>query len=129
MARHADSWHAAYPDHPDELVPKVEALRHWYDIEGRDPHTIEWGLGVEPDDLDRFLAEDADTYREMGFTQFTLGFNGPEWRLPPAPIGLRGATRSTAEARSAAIRWRRSSSRAANESLKVDTEAIRACVQ
>ena len=38
-------------------------------------------MGVEPDDLDRFLAEDAETYREMGFTQFTLGFNGPGWTV------------------------------------------------
>src|SRR5919107_1606001 len=27
VARHADAWHAAFPDRPDELVPKVEALR------------------------------------------------------------------------------------------------------
>ena len=40
---------------------------------------IEWGVGVEPDDLDRFLAKDAPVYLEMGFTQFTLGFNGPDW--------------------------------------------------
>ena len=34
-------------------------------------------MGIEPDDLDRFLAGDAATYLDMGFTQFTLGFNGP----------------------------------------------------
>jgi hypothetical protein len=45
----------------------------------RDPSEIEWGVGVEPEDLDRFLAEDAGTYLAMGFTQFTLGFNGPSW--------------------------------------------------
>jgi hypothetical protein len=36
-------------------------------------------VGVEPDDLGRFLDEDAATYVGMGFTQFTLGFNGPDW--------------------------------------------------
>jgi hypothetical protein len=36
---------------------------------------------VEPDDLDRFVSEDASTYLEMGFTQFTLGFNGPGWSV------------------------------------------------
>ena len=38
-------------------------------------------MGLEPDDLDRFLAGDAATYVDMGFTQFTLGFNGPAWAV------------------------------------------------
>lgn len=79
VARHADSWHAAFPDRPDELAPKVDALLRWCEVEGRDPAEIEWGLGVEPNDLSRFLAEDAEAYLDMGFTQFTLGFNGPAW--------------------------------------------------
>lgn len=79
VAEHADSWHAAFPEHPEELEPKVAALRRWCTEVGRDPAEIEWGLGVEPDDLDRFLREDADRLVEMGFTQFTLGFNGPAW--------------------------------------------------
>jgi hypothetical protein len=45
------------------------------------PADIEWGLGVEPYDLDRFLREDAVRLVEMGFTQFTLGFNGPDWTV------------------------------------------------
>ena len=51
-------------------------------------------VGVEPDDLDRFVREDATTYLEMGFTQFTLGFNGPDWTWTRRR-GLRspGATR------------------------------------
>jgi probable F420-dependent oxidoreductase len=79
VARHADSWHASFPESPDELIPALEALAHWCDVEGRDPDQIERGLGLEPDDLDRFLAEDVDAYVELGFTQFTLGFNGPAW--------------------------------------------------
>lgn len=79
VAEHADGWHAGFPEHPSELEPKVAALRRWCAEVGRDPADIEWGLGVEPDDLDRFLAEDAETYVAMGFTQFTLGFNGPSW--------------------------------------------------
>jgi probable F420-dependent oxidoreductase len=79
VARHADSWHAAFPDRPFELEPAVEALRRHCDEIGRDPADIEWGVGVEPEDLDRFVREDAATYLEMGFTQFTLGFNGPDW--------------------------------------------------
>jgi hypothetical protein len=39
------------------------------------------GLGVEPEDLDRFLRDDAERYVELGFTQFTLGFDGPAWTV------------------------------------------------
>lgn len=79
VAQYADSWHAAFPDRPEDLAPAVETLRRWCDEFGRDPADIEWGLGLEPRDLDRALEEDAATYVEMGFTQFTLGFNGPGW--------------------------------------------------
>ena len=81
VAEHADAWHAAFPDRPSELAPKVDALRRWCDEVGRDPTSIEWGLGVEPDDLDRFLDADAEAYLAMGFSQFTLGFNGPGWSV------------------------------------------------
>ena len=79
VAAHADSWHAFFPDRPDELEPKVAALLRWCDELGRDAADIEWGVGVDPEDLDRFLLKDAPVYLEMGFTQFTLGFNGPDW--------------------------------------------------
>ena len=81
VARFADTWHAGFPEHPDELEPKVAALRRWCLLVARDPNEIEWAVGVEPYDLDRFLADDAETYLEMGFTQFTLGFNGPGWSV------------------------------------------------
>lgn len=83
VAEHADAWHASFPDRPAELESAVAALRHWCAEVGRDPADIEWSVGVEPDDLDRFLAEDAQTYVAMGFTQFTLGFNGPAWNVDP----------------------------------------------
>ncbi|MGH8959400.1 MAG: LLM class F420-dependent oxidoreductase [Acidimicrobiia bacterium] len=79
VAEHADSWHGGFPDDPAEMELKVEALRRWCAELGRNPTEIEWGLGVEPDDLDRFLSKDAPTYVEMGFTQFTLGCTGPAW--------------------------------------------------
>jgi probable F420-dependent oxidoreductase len=79
VARHADGWHAMFPDRPAELEPKIAALRRWCDEVGRDPTEIEWGVGVEPEDLDRFLAQDGATLVAMGFSQFTLGFNGPDW--------------------------------------------------
>lgn len=79
VARHADAWHAAFPERPAEVEPAVAALRGYCAEIGRDPGEIEWSVGVEPDDLDRFVAEDAATYVAMGFSQFTLGFNGPRW--------------------------------------------------
>ena len=88
VARHADAWHATFPERPAELEPAVAALRHWCDVEGRDPADIEWSVGVEPDDLDRFVAEDAATYVEMGFTQFTLGFDGPRWTAEGGAVAL-----------------------------------------
>ena len=77
VAEHADAWHAAFPSSPAELEAPVAALRAWCAELGRDPADIEWGLGVEPDDLERFLAMDAEACVAMGFTQFTLGFDGP----------------------------------------------------
>jgi probable F420-dependent oxidoreductase len=88
VARHAEGWHAMFPDHPDQLVPKIEALRRWCEVEERDPDEIEWGVGMEPDDAGRFLAEDAPTYLEMGFRQFTIGLNGPGYDLGPVPEWL-----------------------------------------
>ena len=38
------------------------------------------GLGVEAD-VDEFLENDAPALLEMGFTQFTVGFNGPDWNV------------------------------------------------
>ena len=81
VAEHADGWHAGFPDSPQEMEPKIAALLEWCRKAGRDPQEIEWGLGVQPDDLERFLVEDAETYVAMGFSQFTLGFNGPEWTV------------------------------------------------
>jgi probable F420-dependent oxidoreductase len=86
VAAHADGWHAMFPARPDQLEPKVAALLRWCDEAGRNPAEIEMGVGVEPDDLDRFLDEDAEVYVGMGFTQFTLGFNGPDW---PVEAGKR----------------------------------------
>ena len=79
VARYADAWHASFPERPAELEPAIDALRRHCAEVGRHPAEIEWSVGVEPDDLERFLAQDAATYVEMGFTQFTLGFNGPRW--------------------------------------------------
>jgi probable F420-dependent oxidoreductase len=81
VAEHADGWHAMFPDRPAEVEPSVDALLRWCEAVGRDPASIEWGLGVEPDDIERFLDRDAAAYLALGFTQFTLGFDGPAWTV------------------------------------------------
>jgi probable F420-dependent oxidoreductase len=84
VARHARGWHAMFPDRPEDLEPKVKALLEWCEVEGRDPDDIEWGLGLEPGALQQQLRDHAATYVEMGFTQFTLGYNGPDWNVDTA---------------------------------------------
>jgi probable F420-dependent oxidoreductase len=103
VARHADGWHAGFPSRASELEAAVGALRRHCDEAERDPTEIEWGVGVEPDDLDRFLAEDAEACVEMGFSQFTLGFNGPDWTVAAGGSWL---TWRDARNRSGAVRHR-----------------------
>ncbi len=89
VAEHADGWHAAFPDHAADLEPKVAALRRWCEPAGRHAEDIEWGLGVEPDDIGRFLTDEAPACVAMGFTQFTLGFTGPDWDVAAGAGWLR----------------------------------------
>ena len=62
VARYADAWHAIFPE-PGELEPASPRCATGAQREPR-PGGIEWSVGVEPDDLDRFLAEDAETCRD-----------------------------------------------------------------
>ena len=70
-------------------------IRERADELGRTPTDIEWGVGVDPDDLDRFLRKDAPVYLEMGFTQFTSGSTIPIGKWSGASNGWIGGTRST----------------------------------
>ena len=81
VAQHATGWHALFPGHPEDLVPAISALEGWCDQFDRDPREIEWSLGLEPEDDGRVLAQHAEQYLSMGFTQFTFGTNGPDYNL------------------------------------------------
>jgi len=83
VARHADVWHAMFPSHPGELEPLVGVLARHCATAGRDPATIERAVGIEPDALGHDLAKHADEYVALGFTQITLGINGPAYDLGP----------------------------------------------
>jgi probable F420-dependent oxidoreductase len=84
VARYADSWHAQFPSEPAELEPAVARLRECCEATGRDPASIEWGLGIEPQMLHHDLIKHADAYVALGFTQFTLGVNGPDFEVGQA---------------------------------------------
>jgi probable F420-dependent oxidoreductase len=83
VARHADIWHAMFPENPAELEPSLAVLASWCAREGRDPAAIERAVGIEPDQLGHDLAHYADDYAALGFTQITLGINGPHYDLAP----------------------------------------------
>ncbi len=88
VAQHATTWHALFPGKPEDLTPAVEALHKWCAEIGRDPHDVEWSLGLEPNDHARVLADHADDYLARGFTQFTYGTNGPDYSLDGLPAWL-----------------------------------------
>jgi probable F420-dependent oxidoreductase len=83
VVRYASVWHAMFPANPRELAPAITALREWCSRQGRDPASIEWAVGIEPDALAHDLASFADEYVALGFRQFTLGINGPNYDLAP----------------------------------------------
>lgn len=83
VARHADVWHAMFPAAPAELLPAVAALHRWCAEADRDPASIEWAVGIEPDALGADLARHAADYVRLGIRQFTLGVTGPGYDLGP----------------------------------------------
>jgi probable F420-dependent oxidoreductase len=83
VAQHANVWHAMFPSRPAELASTVDVLRRWCGVEGRDPADIEWAVGIEPDALAHDLKHFAAEYMAMGFRQFTLGVNGPDYDVEP----------------------------------------------
>ncbi|MDJ0767711.1 MAG: LLM class F420-dependent oxidoreductase [Ilumatobacter sp.] len=79
VAEHAQIWHALFPGSPGDVSGSVDTLRNWCAEYGRDPAEIEAGIGLQPGDAPRVLAEHADEYLSLGFTQFTFGTNGPDY--------------------------------------------------
>ena len=87
VARYADAWHAAFPDEPAEVAGDAARLRECCEAIGRDPDSIEWSVGLQPNALVRDLTY-ADDYVKLGFTQFTLGVGGPDFALADVPAWL-----------------------------------------
>ncbi|MGI8518886.1 MAG: LLM class F420-dependent oxidoreductase [Acidimicrobiia bacterium] len=76
VARHADRWHGGFPRRAKEMEEPISVLQGHCEKIGRDPNEIIWSVGVDSAALDKV---EAATLVEMGVTEFTIGFNGPNW--------------------------------------------------
>jgi len=76
VAEHADVWHS-FGD-LETLARKSRILDEWGAKVGRDATKIERSIGVKPDQLD-----EADRFKDLGVTEFTIGVTGPDFDLEP----------------------------------------------
>ncbi len=76
VAEHADVWHT-FGD-LDTIAHKSKVLDEWVARVGREASTIERSIGVKPEQLD-----EADAFRTLGVTEFTIGVTGPDLDLEP----------------------------------------------
>jgi alkanesulfonate monooxygenase SsuD/methylene tetrahydromethanopterin reductase-like flavin-dependent oxidoreductase (luciferase family) len=81
VAEHADIWHTF--GGLETIAHKSQVLDEWCSKVGRDPATIKRSVGIQPHKLNR-----ADGYAELGITEFTLGFTGPNIDLSPVKAWL-----------------------------------------
>jgi alkanesulfonate monooxygenase SsuD/methylene tetrahydromethanopterin reductase-like flavin-dependent oxidoreductase (luciferase family) len=76
VAEHADVWHAF--GGPTEMKRKSDILDDWCEKVGRDPAEIQRSTTIS-----RLSGEshDADAFLELGFTDFIVSVQGPDWNL------------------------------------------------
>ena len=77
VAEYADIWHTF--GGIETITHKSHVLDEWCSKVDRDPTTIKRSVGMQLHKL-----AEADAYAEIGVTEFTLGFTGPELDLSPA---------------------------------------------
>jgi probable F420-dependent oxidoreductase len=73
VAEHADIWHS-FAD-PDTLVRKLDVLRHWCEVVGRDMSEIELSTGTTLRGMGSTEPADLAAYRELGVTLFEVAIN------------------------------------------------------
>jgi probable F420-dependent oxidoreductase len=73
VAEHADIWHS-FSD-PDTLVRKLDVLRHWCEVVGRDMSEIELSTGTTLRGMGSTDPADLRAYRELGVTLFEVAIN------------------------------------------------------
>jgi len=74
VARHADIWHSFTPI--DDFERKLGILAEHGDAVGRDVGEIELSM-----EIGRKSQAEADAYRELGASLFTIGISGPDYPL------------------------------------------------
>lgn len=84
-AKHADVWHAFGP--VERMAHKSAVLDDWCAEIGRDPSEIDRSVGIQPMAIESDLAH-ADEFYDLGFREFTLGLNGPDYDLGPVRAWL-----------------------------------------
>jgi probable F420-dependent oxidoreductase len=83
VAEHADMWHS-FGD-PETMKHKSEVLDEWCARVGRDPAEIERSTTMVRLSGERRNPED---YLELGFTDFIVSVQGPDWNLAPLKEAL-----------------------------------------
>jgi probable F420-dependent oxidoreductase len=83
VAEHADVWHAF--GGPAAMKRKSDILDDWCAKVGRDPAEIQRSTTIS-----RLTGEsrDADAFLELGFTDFIVSVQGPDWDLAPLERAL-----------------------------------------
>ncbi len=83
VAEHADVWHA-FGD-AATMKRKSDILDGWCEQVGRDPAEIQRSTTIS-----RLTGEthDADAFLELGFTDFIVSVQGPDWDLAPLERAL-----------------------------------------
>ncbi len=76
VAEHADVWHT-FGD-LETIARKTAILDEWGTKVGRDASIIDRSIGVKPPQID-----EADDFRALGVTEFTIGVTGPDLDLEP----------------------------------------------
>lgn len=76
VAEHADVWHTF--GNQETIAHKSRVLDEWGARVGRDASAIDRSIGVKPEQLG-----EADAFRTLGVTEFTIGVTGPDLDLEP----------------------------------------------
>jgi probable F420-dependent oxidoreductase len=83
VAEHADIWHS-FGD-PETMKHKSDVLDDWCAQVGRDPAEIQRSTTIAR--LDGTI-RNADDFLELGFTDFVVSVQGPDWDLEPLKRAL-----------------------------------------
>ena len=78
-AQHADIWH--FFGTPEAMGRKSRILDEWCAKVGRDPGEIERSTGIDHDRITGDPLALAAQFHDLGFTQFTFGFGGPDYDM------------------------------------------------